>query len=68
VFALAVKAQDPTLSKDLLRSGTPSTGFTVRALVENLRHPWSIAWLPNGEALITEREGQLRRVSPSQSL
>ena len=29
-------------------------------LVENLEHPWSLAWLPDGEILITERPGRLR--------
>ncbi len=31
-------------------------------IVEGLEHPWSIAWLPNGEMLITERPGRLRIV------
>ncbi|MGB3135752.1 MAG: PQQ-dependent sugar dehydrogenase [Nodosilinea sp.] len=32
-------------------------------LVEGLEHPWSAVWLPNGDILITERPGRLRRVS-----
>ncbi len=31
-------------------------------IVEGLEHPWSMAWLPNGEILITERPGRLRIV------
>lgn len=31
-------------------------------LVEGLEHPWGLAWLPNGDALITERPGRLRLV------
>jgi glucose/arabinose dehydrogenase len=27
-----------------------------------LEHPWGLAWLPNGDILITERPGRLRRV------
>lgn len=53
-----------TQSKDLVRFAPASTGFSVRVLVENLQHPWGIAWLPSSEMLITEREGFLRRVSP----
>lgn len=32
-------------------------------LVEGLEHPWSMVWLPDGDMLITERPGRLRRVS-----
>ncbi len=31
-------------------------------VVENLEHPWGIAWLPDGAMLITERPGRLRIV------
>ncbi|MEA5447109.1 PQQ-dependent sugar dehydrogenase [Leptolyngbya sp. CCNP1308] len=32
-------------------------------VVDGLEHPWSMVWLPNGDMLITERPGRLRRVS-----
>jgi aldose sugar dehydrogenase len=31
-------------------------------VVGGLEHPWSVAWLPSGELLITERPGRLRLV------
>ncbi|MBS0016264.1 MAG: PQQ-dependent sugar dehydrogenase [Arthrospira sp. SH-MAG29] len=31
-------------------------------VVENLEHPWGLAWLPDGTMLITERPGRLRIV------
>jgi len=34
--------------------------FRVVTLAEGLDHPWSVAFLPDGGALITERKGRLR--------
>ena len=34
--------------------------FTVVRVVTGLEHPWSVAFLPDGRMLITEREGRLR--------
>jgi glucose/arabinose dehydrogenase len=36
--------------------------FRVVKVVEGLEHPWSVAFLPDGGMLITEREGRLRIV------
>jgi len=38
------------------------TRIRVSVVTKGLSHPWSIAWLPNGDMLITERGGQLRIV------
>ena len=35
-------------------------GWRAEVVVDELEHPWSIAWLPDGSALITERPGRLR--------
>jgi aldose sugar dehydrogenase len=32
-------------------------------VVDGLEHPWGMTWLPNGDLLVTERPGRLRRVS-----
>ncbi len=37
-------------------------GFLVRELVSGLVHPWSLAFLPDGAILVTERPGRLRRI------
>jgi glucose/arabinose dehydrogenase len=37
-----------------------ATGWRAEVVVDGLRHPWSIAWLPDGSALVTERPGRLR--------
>ena len=37
--------------------------FRVVTLVRGLQNPWSIAFLPDGRMLVTEREGRIRIVS-----
>jgi len=41
-------------------SGTHS--YTVNELVTGLEHPWGVAFLPDGDILITERPGRVRLV------
>ncbi len=36
--------------------------FRILTILEGLERPWSMAWLPNGKMLITERPGRLRIV------
>ena len=37
--------------------GPPGEQFKVVTFVEGLKNPWSMAWLPNGDMLVTERDG-----------
>lgn len=41
---------------------TTNQTFQTTTVVEGLEHPWSMAWLPDGAMLITERPGRLRIV------
>ena len=36
--------------------------YTVSVIVDSLNHPWSLAFLPDGRLLVTERSGNLRIV------
>ena len=37
-------------------------GWRTETVVSGLEHPWGIAWLPDGSALVTERPGRLRLI------
>src|SRR5262245_18645880 len=38
------------------------TAVKTTVIASGLWHPWSLAWLPNGDMLVTERNGKLRIV------
>ena len=42
--------------------------YRVVTVTEGMVHPWSMAWLPNGDMLITEKPGRLRIVRDGQLL
>ncbi|MFM2052223.1 MAG: hypothetical protein RL456_260 [Pseudomonadota bacterium] len=37
---------------------------TVQTVARGLEHPWSVAFLPDGRMVVTERPGRMRRVEP----
>ncbi len=50
-------------ARSLEPSGTDvpdATGWRAEEVVRGLVHPWAVVWLPDGDALITERPGRLR--------
>ncbi|MEM6611126.1 MAG: PQQ-dependent sugar dehydrogenase [Cyanobacteria bacterium P01_C01_bin.72] len=50
-------ANNPLFSPDNL---VTAQNFKLKTVLEGLEHPWSIAWIPDGSMLITERPGRLR--------
>ena len=47
----------------LLASSAQAEQYRVETVAEGLSYPWAIAFLPNGDMLVTERSGQLRRIT-----
>jgi glucose/arabinose dehydrogenase len=47
---------------------TQEYALRVERVVEGLRHPWGLAFLPDGRMLVTEREGRLRVISADRRL
>ena len=46
--------------------GTPqldNSAFDTQTITDEVNVPWGVDWLPNGDMLITERDGQLFRLS-----
>ena len=51
-----------TLSAPISGDVPEAKGWRTEIVVGGLNHPWSIAWLPDGSALVSERGGRLRLI------
>src|SRR5262245_18110351 len=61
VLAVGLVGPRPSVAQsDVVR--TQQENYRVVPVGEGLEVPWSMAWLPNGDMLVTERPGRLRIV------
>jgi aldose sugar dehydrogenase len=62
--AIACTKNNPPLSQVPAQAqaqvNRQQTGYRLTTILEGLEHPWSMAWLPDGSLLITERPGRLQ--------
>ncbi len=59
----AAAAAQPLISEGAPR---PASGFRLATLSDGFQNPWSLAFLPDGAMLVTERAGRLRLVRDGQ--
>ena len=65
-IAIAMAPTIATAAQQTVR--TEKHSFHVRVLTRGLDHPWSLAFLPDGRMLISERPGRLRIVAADGTL
>src|ERR1700704_66595 len=61
VATLPMHVQGQPQNKEKKQKAKATVVRTV-TMATGLWHPWSLAWLPNGDMLVTERNGKLRTV------
>lgn len=63
-LAACLSVAVPAGAEPYQAAGDPALNLNYRqvAVAEGLEHPWSIAWLPDNTALVTERPGRLRMI------
>ena len=62
VATLPTNVQGQPQDKAKNKAKAKATAVKTTAIASGLWHPWSLAWLPNGDMLVTERNGKLRIV------
>ncbi|MDF2184020.1 PQQ-dependent sugar dehydrogenase [Grimontia hollisae] len=51
----------PAIAREAMTS--EKHAFTVETVASGLNHPWSLVFLPDGDILVSERNGGLKRIS-----
>jgi len=68
----ACAAQPASPPATLISESTPGSSehgaLTIKRITSGLEHPWSLAFLPDGRMLVTERPGRLRYIDAQGNL
>ena len=65
-FCLCILFGSPLLQAGVIQSELYD--YEVETIANGLVHPWGMAFLPDGDILVTERPGRLRRISNGELL
>lgn len=79
IRGLAIYIREQAYAASLVKNPVPTAApdgryeseeypFLIETFAKDLDTPWSMAWLPDGRILVTERSGQLRFISQDGSL
>jgi glucose/arabinose dehydrogenase len=60
IAMLPTGADGQPQGKDKAKAKAKQINVRTVTIASGLWHPWSLAWLPNGDVLVTERNGKLR--------
>jgi len=63
VHAAPLEGRVPQAVQDQFVAEPP--GISVQSWVSGLKVPWSLVFLPDGRALVSERRGQIRLIEPN---
>lgn len=63
VAAAVVLTAGLALPEHPVQAQPAAPDYQVETVVDGLEHPWSLAFLPDGRMLVTERPGRLRLIS-----
>jgi aldose sugar dehydrogenase len=66
--ALPACGAQPAATETDAAATSRGAGVRLTEIAHGLEHPWSVALLPDGGFLVTERPGRLRRISPAGAL
>src|SRR5262245_32540626 len=61
-FVMTPGLRSQPQTKEKAKSKAKQSVVRTTVVGSGLWHPWSLAWLPNGDMLVTERNGKLRTV------
>lgn len=64
-LSLGVSALATTFTDHAQAQGLPE--FTLQDVSSDVQMPWGMAWLPDGDMLVTDRNGELYRLSNGQA-
>jgi glucose/arabinose dehydrogenase len=62
--ASAAGADELKIVPEIVEENSAAQDFTIRRIAGPFNHPWSIAFLPDGRLLVSERWGELKLVQP----